>query len=127
MIGLPTVPGHRVVAGAASLDRIEWPDGALVLRLARDEVLILTELHELVVSDEHAIVEQEAGQSGRNLSATEFEQLVRPHIDWPIPTARPALAQGLVAGVPCKLWFADQGVLLLCLTAHVHELAERLG
>ena len=126
MIGLAARLGHRVVAGAESLDSIEWPEDALVLRLARDEVLVLTELNELVVSDEHVIVEEEAGFSGTNLSDTEFEQLVRPHIDWAIPTARPSLAQGLIAGVPCKLWFADDSVLVLCLTAHAHELAARL-
>ena len=126
MIGLATVLGHRVVASAESLDGIEWPEEAVVLRLARDEVLVLTEHDELAVSDEHVIAEEEAGFSGVSLTDAEFDQLVRLHIDWAIPATRPALAQGLVAGVPCKLWFADDSVLLLCLTAHVHELEARL-
>ena len=126
MTGFATVLGHRVVAGAQSLDGIEWPEDAVVLRLARDEVLVLTELDKLVVSDEHVIAEEEAGFSSSKLTQVEFDQLVRPHIDWAIPSTRPALGQGLVSGVPCKLWLADDSVLVLCLTAHVHELEARL-
>ena len=55
------------------------------------------------------------------------------HIEWPLPTERPALAQGAVAGVPAKVWLPDGtgagrvgDVLLLTATAYADELTDRL-
>lgn len=154
MITLEPFGLTRCVAAPAELDTVvgEAPEQDLalgggtvverVLRLAPDEMLVSVQRFghfplgstppsaiglALAARYPHAIVEEEAGFSSAHLSQTEFEQLVRPHIDWAIPAARPALAQGLVAGVPCKLAFeVDGGVRLLCLTAHVHELEARL-
>jgi len=45
-----------------------------------------------------------------------------------MPTARPALAQGSIAGVPAKLWLpADGDALLLTAAAYADELSRRLG
>ena len=126
-----TIFAHRVVAAPEVLDAASWPEWSDILRLAPDEVLVIHEdgadVVTPIVDDSHAIVELEAGFMETWWDQGEFEQLVRPHIDWAIPAARPALAQGLVAGVPCKVVFeSDGGVRLLCLTAHVHELEARL-
>ena len=44
------------------------------------------------------------------------------------PTERPALAQGSIAGVPAKLWLADDGdALLVTRAAYADELASALG
>jgi hypothetical protein len=51
---------------------------------------------------------------------------VRHHVEWPIPEDRPALAQGLVAGVPARLWLTEERALLLVAAAYAHELQERL-
>jgi hypothetical protein len=78
------------------------------------------------LGDEPAIVEDEAGFVGWWLTPDEVARIVLPHVDWPLPLERPALAQGLVAGVPAKLWLADDRALLLCAAAYAHELEERL-
>ena len=127
-----TPVAHRVVAAPQVLDGASWPEWSDVLRLAPDEVLVVHEVGADVVTpsvdDPFAIVEPEAGFMEVWWEPEGFTARVAPHIDWAIPTDRPALAQGLVAGVPCKLVFElDGGVRLLCLTAHVHELEERLG
>ena len=49
------------------------------------------------------------------------------HVDWELPSGRPALAQGLVAAVPAKLWLeADGTARLICLAAYAAELHERV-
>jgi hypothetical protein len=49
-------------------------------------------------------------------------------MEWPLPTERPALAQGSIAGVPAKLWLPARGdALVLTATAYAHELEQRLG
>ena len=74
-----------------------------------------------------AIVVEEDGFSGCWLSNAEFDERVRSHVDWPIPTARPALGQGRVAAVPAKLWFEADRVLLLTYTCFASDLQERLA
>ena len=63
---------------------------------------------------------------GSWLGPEELAAIVVPHIEWPLPAERPALAQGFVAGVPAKLWLKADGALLLCAAAYAHELTDRL-
>ena len=125
-----SVQGHRIVASPDILDATSWPYAMWVLRLAPDEVLLLDDVAadtvRPTVDDPFAIIEPESGFAEAGYDLAMFEAVVAPHIDWAIPSTRPAVAQGLVAGVPCKLWFTDDGVLLICLIAHVHELEARL-
>ena len=129
MIAFETVRAQRIVADSTSLDGLHPPVGGVALRLASDEVLLIIDDQSFnwSVADPDAIVVDESGLSGVLLDRGGFEHAIAPHIDWAIPTAHPALAQGLVAGVPCKLWFdEDDDVLVLCSTSHVHELEARL-
>lgn len=82
----------------------------MVLRTAPDEVFAVG-ASAVEISDPHAIVEPEAGFVGRWLTDAELAALVVPHLEWPLPTERPALAQGSVAGVPARIWLApaDRG------------------
>ena len=76
------------------------------------------------LDDEHAIVEEERGLVG---AWCPFDA-IRPQTEWAPPLQRPALAQGLVAGIPVKVWLPDAGdVLLVVAAAHADVLAERLG
>ena len=126
-----TVDAHRIVASPEALDRAVWPQWADVLRLAPDEAIVIHEIGADIVTpevdDPHAIVEIEAGFAEILRDPAELLEAVARHVDWVVPSSRPAFVQGLVAGVPCKLWISlDGSVRLLCSTSHVHELEERL-
>ncbi len=126
MRGLELIAGLRVVADPAALDALAATD---VIRIAPDEAFLPGATAQgLAVADEHAIVEPEAGFVGAWLTAEQLAEHVVPRLEWPLPTARPALAQGLVAGVPARLWLRDDGtVLLLTAAAYAHELDDVLG
>jgi hypothetical protein len=115
-----------VVASPATLDDLAWPEGMTALRFAADDVLLVGEAT-MTFGNEPAIIEKEVGFVGWWLTPDELATAVLPHVDWPLPSSRPALAQGLVAGVPAKIWLTDDRALLLCAAAYAHELAERLG
>lgn len=120
----------RLVADPAVLDALPWPDGAAALRLAPDDLLVIGLAGANAwagLGGEPAIVEPDAGFVGWWLTPDELAEQVLEHLDWPLPTSRPALAQGLVAGVPAKLWLTDDRSLLLCAAAYAHELVERLA
>ena len=114
----------RVVASPDALDDLAWTDEVAALRLAPDDLLAVGAAS-VQVNGEHLVVD-EAGFVGWWLTHDEVREHVLPHVDWPLPTARPALVQGLVAGVPAKLWLAEDRALLLCAAAYAHELEERL-
>ena len=118
------LPALRVVAAPEALDDLTLADEHAALRLAPDDMLVIGAASAQVVG-EHLLVD-EAGFVGWWLTPDEVREHVLPHIDWPLPTSRPALAQGLVAGVPAKLWLAEDRALLLCSAAYAHELMERL-
>ncbi len=129
MLALETVRGSRVVADPAVLDGLVVVQGTLVLRFAPDDAFVLPLEPEgrLDAADPEAIVVEEAGFVGCWLTPGQLADQVIPHVDWVLPEARPALAQGFVAGVPCKLWLEAGRALLLCAAPYAHELAERLG
>jgi hypothetical protein len=120
---LDRLRGLRVVADPAALDRAAWTgDDVTVLRFAPDDAFAIGATA-VEVDDEHAIVEDESGFVGAWLDPAEIE----PHIEWPLPPARPALAQGSIAGVPAKACLpADGRALLLTAAAYADELAGRL-
>jgi hypothetical protein len=114
----------RVVADPQAIDAL---DAAIVLRVAPDDVLVLDDA-EPVVGDAHAIVVPERGFVGWELGPDEVIGLGHGHVEWELPSVRPAMAQGLVAQVPAKLWLRDDGsALLICAAALATELKERLA
>lgn len=118
------LPALRVVGAPEALDDLVLPEEHPLLRLASDDLLVIGKAS-VQVTGEHLVVD-EAGFVGWWLTPDEVREQVVPHVDWPLPTARPALAQGLVAGVPAKLWLAEDRALLVCAAAYAHELEERL-
>lgn len=127
MPALEPLTGLRVVARPGALDAATWTaDGATgvtVLRFAPDDAFAIGATG-VDLDDPHAIVEDEHGFVGGWCS---FDDL-RPKTEWAPPLARPALAQGSIAGVPAKVWLpgGDQ-ILLVASAAHADVLAERLG
>jgi hypothetical protein len=118
------IAGLRVIASPEVLDGMSAPEGTSALRLASDDLLLIGAVSVQVTGDN--LVVDEAGFVGWWLTPDELTNAVVPHVDWPLPAARPALAQGLVAGVPAKLWLTEDRALLLCAAAYAHELEERL-
>ncbi|MEZ4726271.1 MAG: hypothetical protein R3E79_03955 [Caldilineaceae bacterium] len=47
--------------------------------------------------------------------------------EWEPPHTRPAFAQGMVAGLPVKLWFEPERVLFVIAAPYAADLAERIG
>lgn len=125
--------GWRIVAAPAALDRARWPRGADVVRISPDDVFLIAPAGPgaavpVVKDDPHAIITPEHGFAGAILSPAEVEVLALHHIEWALPTVRPALAQGRIAGVPAKLVIARDGsALLLVACAARAELEERLA
>ena len=120
----------RFVAAPSVLDGLPWPrDEAIpgtLIRLASDDLLVIgPRSYVVALGGEPVIQEQESGFVGWWLTPEELDHVVA-NVDWPLPTDRPALAQGLIAGVPAKLWLAEDRALLLCAAAYAHELEQRL-
>ena len=124
MPALERLHGLRVVADPAALNAAIWRGAGevTVLRLAPDDAFAIGAT-EVEVDDEHAIVEPEPGFAGTWLPP----EAVAHHIEWSLPTERPALAQGAVANVPARVWLPDDGdVLLITAAAYTVELESRL-
>ena len=148
---LERLHGLRVVADPSALDAARWHGrDVTVLRFAPDDAFGIG-AETVSVDDGHAIVEAEAGYVGAWLAVGDLE----PHLEWPLPAERPALAQGAIAGVPGKVWLpadrpddgpgtdpdagpgadpddvpgtrrADERALVLTAAAYAAELAGRL-
>lgn len=112
---LTPLAGLRIAATPAALDRARWPGDALVLRLAPDEALVLTAASSLdagALDDAHAIVVRDRGWHGLWLPAADALELLERHADWAPPAERPAVTQGLVAGIPAKVWLGVERALI---------------
>ncbi len=115
----------RVAASTDAIDRAHWPTGAIVLRTAPDEAVVLATIDATLLSDPHAIVARETSLYGVWLDRAEAIDLLERHCDWELPPAQSAFAQGAVAGLPLKLWFAGDRVLFVVPAAFVVEFTER--
>jgi hypothetical protein len=127
-VAFKRLDGVRVVADSSDIDALvaALPVTITVLRMAPDDALVIG-VGGVTMNDPHAIVEPEVGYAG---AWVELEA-VRRHVEWAFPPARPALAQGNVAGVPAKIWLpADTEppglVLLITAAAYADDLAARL-
>jgi hypothetical protein len=136
---LATIPGYRIVANQTTIDAFVALDDPSdlgdkkffhprLLRLAPDDVFVFGQIPPTsLVDDPHAIVEEESGFHGAWFTMEEFDQRVRPHIDWQLPTEPRSFTQGFVANVPAKLWLTTDRVLLVTNAAYAHELQERIS
>ena len=127
MPALKRLPATRIVATPATLDGVVWPDEALVLRFAPDEVLVMPPLGSVPVSDPHAIIIADGGFAGVWLTAGEALAFLERACEWEIPSGRPAFAQGSVAGIATKIWFEEERVLFIVQAPYAHDFEERLS
>jgi len=142
VLALNRLAATRIVAAPAALDTVAWPPGLIVLRLAADEVLLLPSgggrLRDAAdvrawapalppkLSDAYAIVVPEGGFSGQWIPAPEALALLARHCEWELPRARPAFAQGAVAGIPAKLWLEPDRVLFVVPAPFAADFQERI-
>ncbi len=80
----------------------------------------------LLGEDPSVIVETDTGMSAMMFSRAEYDRLIAPRVEWQLPLTKPYLSQGKFLGVPVKLYATHDEALVICLTAYVHELAERV-
>lgn len=116
---------RRVVASAEALDRVSWPDRALVLRVAPDEVILIGP-GDLVLDDPHALIEPDDGVAGVWISAVLAEDWVARAGGFELAETRPTLVQGRVAALPVRIWLERERALVMVPTAFAHELEARL-
>lgn len=123
-----TFPVTRIVATSVALDGIRWPDDVLALRIAPDEMLVTNyTVNEITSADPHAIVTNDSGFSGAWVRAGEALEFLKHTCEWELPRARPAFAQGAVAGLPVKLWLETERVLFLVPASYAADLEERMA
>ncbi len=121
------IPGTRMVATPAVLDAVAWPADALVLRIAGDEIFVTAVVAADLIDDPHALVVPDAGFAGVWLPTTAALDFLERACEWEVPSARPAFAQGMVAGLPMKLWLETDRVLLIVPAPYATDLQERLA
>jgi len=136
---LQRIPCTHIVSTPAALDAVAWPAGARVARLAPDEALWLDPpaLSEatsagavssvIVQHDPQAIILPDASLAGVWLLSSDAQAFLERTCEWELPAARPAFAQGAVAGLAMKLWFDVERVLMLVPAPFAHELRQRLA
>jgi hypothetical protein len=134
-----TIPGYRIAATVLAIDAFVALDDPSdlgdkkffhprLLRLAPDDVFVFGQMPPASpVDDPHAIMEEESGFHGAWFTMEEFDQHVRPHIDWQLPSEPRSFTQGFVANVPAKLWITTDRVFLMTNAAYAHELEERIS
>lgn len=125
--------GVRVVARPVAIDAAiaegRVPTGAIVVRIAPDDAFVIG-ASGLSLDDPFAIIEAESAFVGWWLSSGEVAALAH-HAEWPLPQRTVGvaqLAQGLIAGLPMKLWLdggADRSLLMVS-RGLAHEVTERL-
>jgi hypothetical protein len=126
--------GTRVIALPRAIDAAVWPEGTLAFRLAPDEVLVTPAVNVTALDDPHAIVELETGFSAVWLDPVAAIDLLERECDWELPRGMrqwgnpelPIFAQGLVAGLPVKIWFERDRVLFIVASPLAADLTERL-
>lgn len=116
----------RVAATSAALDLVRWPEGAIVLRVAPDEVVVLADCRAVPILDPHAIVVADRSLFGVWIQADDALAWLARECDWELPSTRPALGQGAVAGLPMTLWFERDRVLFVVAGPFAADFGERL-
>jgi hypothetical protein len=134
VLALETLFGTRINALPEALDAAAWGPDTIAMRISPDDLFVYNDMFSpkdvgvdaVRAADEHAIIENETGFCGTWLAPNQVEQVLT-HIEWTLPTERPALAQGFIAGVPAKLWLTDNISMLLVGRQNASDLLERLG
>ena len=88
-------------------------------------MLVTPPLASAQVADEYAIVMADGAFFGGWIALGLALAVLERECEWEVPHTRPAFAQGMVAGLPVKLWLESERVLVLVAAPFAHDLAER--
>jgi hypothetical protein len=124
---LERLPITRVVAKPSALDGLEFLQDSIAIRIAPDEMLLVSGPVPHLAGDPHAIIEPDTGFSGMWLPIAQARAFLARTCEWELPRHAPAFAQGSVAGLPVKLWFEADRVLFLVPAPYAHDFEERLS
>jgi len=117
--------GRRVVASPSSIDNAVWPTGAMVVGIAPDDVLLVGN-GPIEMGDPHAIVEPDGGFCVVRMSVARVIDLLATNASWQLPESRPCLAQGMVAGLPIKVFVDGGEAMVITPVPFAAELEARL-
>lgn len=116
------LPVWRVVAAPEAIDQLSGS----VLRIAPDDALVL-EVDGVKVDDPEAIVEPDAGWVKMSMSEERAIELISVHASWRPPSERPVLAQGMLGGLPAKVYLDGEATMIIVAAPFESELEERLS
>jgi hypothetical protein len=116
----------HIVARSGTLDSAVWPTGAIVMRVAPDEVLAISSAPPKLSGDSYALQLEDYGFAGLWLDRVEAIDFLSRCCEWNLPEEFPAFRQGAVAGLPAKVWFDRDRVLVIVPAAYAEELKERM-
>lgn len=123
--GPEILPAQRAVAEPGALDSATWPSTVVVMRLAPDEVLVVGGSVP-PLDDPHALIEPEEGFVGVDSGRADIREWMSREAEWEIPASGRCFAQGVVAGLPVKIWADGDRAVVVTRASLRHDLAERL-
>lgn len=122
--------GCRIVASPpalGALGALGATGESIFMRLAADELLIIGAAPATdAINDPHAIITDETGFAGVWWPAAPALEFLGRAAEWELPKSRPAFAQGMVAGLPVKLWLESERVLFVTAAPYAADLEERM-
>lgn len=103
MLAVESLAATRIVARPAALEVASWPPGTIVLPIATDEALVIGDIPG-DINDPHAIIEEEGGFVVLRLTRAELDDWMSRESEWTLPRSPTSFSQGMVAGLPVKIW-----------------------
>jgi len=120
------INGRRVVAAPAAIDSGRFPSNALLLRIAPDDILVIGD-GSIELADDAAIIEADAGWCALRVSEEQAKEIIAHHAAWNPPSHRPVMIQGMIAGLPAKVYLDGDDSLIMVATPFAAELEARLA
>ena len=125
---LEQLPAVRIVATPEAIDGAVLPPDTIPMRSAPDELLVVgvDDPQSVSVDDPYAIVTDDTGWLGTWVDPHDAAAFLRHECAWPVPTARPWFAQGMIAGLPARVWLEEARVLFVVSHVRGVDFADRL-